>query len=157
MDLLIHHFRETGEDDLEDRLDEEAETTDQIGTHKTVGGKSMKDAEYNTAGKEAKSTGIFQIMSMSILFVQKLDMSEEKRKQLQQQPGDLQDGLLEGHKLSVQNFSNFDCAGLIKHQQLHTRNGKTSTSAPMRPSTCLHCSTLKKTERPHRLLVSTFL
>ena len=48
MDILILHFRETGED----VLDEEAETADQTVSHKIIGGKSRQDAENNTAGKE---------------------------------------------------------------------------------------------------------
>ena len=46
------HFRETGEEYLEDVIDEEVSATDQTGNHKIVNGKSRQDAENNTAGKE---------------------------------------------------------------------------------------------------------
>ena len=46
------NFRETGEEYLEDVIDEEPSAADQIGTHKSVGGKSRQDAENNRAGTD---------------------------------------------------------------------------------------------------------
>jgi hypothetical protein len=46
------HFSKTGEEYLEDVIDEEVSATDQAGTYKIVGGKSRKDAENNRAGKD---------------------------------------------------------------------------------------------------------
>ena len=71
------HFRETGEEYLEDVIDEEVSATDQTGTYKTVGGKSRQDAENITAGKNTNYTGICKIMFISIIFVKKMDMSVE--------------------------------------------------------------------------------
>ena len=50
--ILMLHFRETGEEYLEDVIDEEVSATDQTGTYKTVGWKSRQDAENNRAGKD---------------------------------------------------------------------------------------------------------
>ena len=59
------NFRETGEEYLDDVLDEEASATDHI----LVGGKSRQAAENNTAGKDTNQIVIWKIMSIAIIFI----------------------------------------------------------------------------------------
>ena len=64
----MRYSRETGEEYLEDVIDEESSDADQIGTHKSVGGKSKQDAENNRAGKDTNYIGIWKIFTF-IIFV----------------------------------------------------------------------------------------
>ena len=60
------HFRETGEEYLEDVIDEEVSATDQTATYKIVGGKSRQDAENNRTGKDTNLIEIWKIFTFII-------------------------------------------------------------------------------------------
>ena len=47
------NFRETGDEYLEDVINDEVSAADLTGTYKIVGGKSRQDAENNRAGKDS--------------------------------------------------------------------------------------------------------
>ena len=66
MGILMLHFRETGEEYLEDVIDEEVSATDQTGTYKIVSGKSRQDAKNNRTGKDTNLIEIWKIFTFII-------------------------------------------------------------------------------------------